>query len=114
MAVLTKTKYESDLGSIHPISVTGDRFLVVGTPPTGSVDSSIKAKISKSNKEYGLRPRGVMLEKVFGAEPDTFKKYTFLPVLTAAEWASATFAIGGTITIGGEVWIISSKIPEDY
>lgn len=108
------TKYEADNGDIHGITLSPDFEAVAGTAPTGTVSSPVKAKISKSNREYGLRPRGCRLSRIIGTAPDTFKKYTFLPVLTPSAFATATFAIGATITIGGVVWTIVSKEGEDY
>lgn len=114
MAARVSTKYESNDGEIHSIGLSADRAAVAGTAPTGAINNSIKAKISKTNGEYGLRPRGVVLTRTVGTAPDTFKKYAFLPVLTAAEYNSAAFAIGVEITIGLIVWTIVSKVPEDY
>lgn len=114
MAARTNTKYESDEGTIHPISLTANFATAAGTPPAGAVNSSIKAKVTKSNREAGLRPRGVRLFRTLGTAPDTFKRYAFLPVLTAAGLASATFAPGATITIGTVAWTVSTRVQEDY
>lgn len=114
MPAKTTTKYEANDGSIHALLLDPDRFAVAGTPPTGAIDSNIKAKISKGNREFGLRPRGVQLARVVGTAPDTFRKYAFLPVLTLTAFASATFAIGATITIDGTNWEVVAQVPEDY
>lgn len=114
MVAKTVTKYEADSGDIHGILLHPDKAAVAGSPPTGDVSSPIKAKISKTNKEYGIRPRGVRLARIIGTAPDTFKKYAFLPVLTSAAMGTPAFAIGATITIGGVAWIVVSHEGEDY
>lgn len=114
MAAKTTTKYEANDGSIHQLLLEPTRFAQAGTPPTGEIDSNIKAKVSKGDREFGLRPRGVRLARVVGTAPDTFRKYTFLPVLTLTAFASAAFNIGATITIDGTAWEVVGKVPEDY
>jgi len=114
MAVKSVVKYEANSGSIHSLLLSADRASEAGTEPSGNVNSKIKAQMSKTNKEFGLRPRGVRLARVIGTEPDTFKKYTFLPVLTPTEWNSATFQNGATITIGSTNWEVVAAVAEDY
>lgn len=114
MPALTRTKYEADDGTIHPIRFTADFAAKAGTPPTGAVNSDIKAKITKSNREYGLRPRRVGLARTVGTAPDTFSKTTFLPVLTPTAYASSAFAIDAKITIGTVEWTVISRQGEDY
>lgn len=114
MPAKVTTKYEADNGDIHGIILSPDFSAQAGTPPTGDVSSPIKAKVSKSNREFGIRPRGCRLSRIIGTAPDTFKKYAFLPVLTPAAFATAAFAIGATITIDGTDWTIAAKVGEDY
>lgn len=112
-AQVTKT-YQSNAGTNHLLSLTPDYAAAVGSDPTGGTPSKIKAKITKGNREFGIRPRGVRLSRTIGTAPDTFKKYAFLPVLTEADWNSATFADGATITVGAIDYVIVASIPEDY
>lgn len=114
MPAYTSTKYEADNGDIHGILLSPDKAAVAGTAPTGDTSSPVKVKVSKSNREFGIRPRGVRLSRIIGTAPDTFKKYAFLPVLTPADYATSAFAIGAEITIGGVVWVVASKEGEDY
>lgn len=114
MVAKVTTKYEADSGQVHGLIMEPTRLAVAGTVPTGAVSSPIKAQISKSNREFGLRPRGVRLAKIIGTAPDTFRKYSFLPVLLATEFNTAPFAIGATITIAGTDWTVVAKVPEDY
>ena len=114
MAILTSTSYESDSGDIHKITLSDERTTVAGTAPTGAINSDIKVKVSKGNKEFGIRPRMVQLSRVVGTGEDAARLYSNLPVLTPADFDSAAFAIGAEITIGGVIWTIISKSPEDY
>lgn len=114
MPARTRTRYEGDEGDIYAITLSPDYAAKAGAAPTGTVTSPIKAKVSKSSRAYGIRPRGVTLSRTVGTAPDTFTKTTFLPVLTPAAFNSATFALDASITIGTTVWTVVAKRPEDY
>jgi len=111
---MPRAKYEADGGQIHLLTMDADRLAVAGAEPTAASNSSIRAKISKSNREYGIRPRGVRLARTVGTAPDTFSKYAFLPVLTPTAFNGTGFTLGGTITIGTIEWQIIARISEDY
>ena len=106
------TKYEADNGQIHRIKIDDERFTHVGTPPSGTLDSKISVKLSKHRGGYGLKPRGVVLSRVLGTAPNTFKKFSFLPVLTVTAFATSAFDVGATITIGSTAWTVESKQDE--
>lgn len=108
------TKYESSEGSIHQIRMDSARIAVAGAAPSGAVNSPIKVKISKSNREFGIRPRGVQLRRPVnpGADDKIFR--SFLPVLTETAFNSNTFALDAQVTIGGVAWKIIGKVQEDY
>lgn len=114
MPAKTRTKYETNDAEIHAILMSPDFAAKAGTAPAGAVTSPIKVKISKSNRAYGIRPRGVTLARTVGTAPDTFTKSTFLPVLTPTAFNSATFALDAKITIGGTEWTVVGKRGEDY
>lgn len=114
MVARTRTKYQSDLGSIHRILLTPTFAAAAGAAPTGDVDNDIKPKVSKTNKEHGLRPRGVTLSLTLGTAPNTFVKYAFLPVLTETAYNSTAFSPEATVSIGGTDWTVVSRRPEDY
>jgi len=114
MPAMTRTKYESNDAEIYSIKLTPAFAEKAGTAPTGAVTSPIKVKVSKGNREYGIRPRGVTLARTVGTDPDTFVKTTFLPVLTLSAFSSATFALDAKITIDGTEWTVVSKRGEDY
>lgn len=114
MPARTRTKYESDDSEVYAILMSPDYAAKAGTAPTGAVTSPIKVKISKGNREYGLRPRGVTLARTIGTAPDTFTKTTFLPVLTQSAFSSAAFALDAKISIGSIEWTVVGKRGEDY
>jgi len=111
---MARAKYEADSGSIHLLTMNAERLAVAGAEPTTGTASSIKAKISKSNREYGIRPRGVRLARTIGTAPETFVKYAFLPVLTPVAFNGTGFTLGGSITIGTIVWEIIARLNEDF
>lgn len=111
---MARSKYEADSGQIHLLTMNADRLAVAGAPPAGDSNSSIRAKVSKSNREYGIRPRGVRLGRTVGTAPDTFTKYSFLPVLTPTAFNGTGFTLGGSITIGTIEWEIIARVAEDY
>lgn len=114
MAVYIRTKYEDDQGVIHPIRLSPEIAAEAGTEPTAAVGSNIKAKVSKGNREFGLRPRGRRLARLVGTGNDAFYKYSFLPLRSIADNAGTSYAIGETIEIGGVSWQIIEEIKEDY
>lgn len=112
-------KYESDKGSIHNMRLSKKKADVSNnTEPTGSVDSSIKPKISKSNREYGLRPRGVRLVREISATQgnDTVTKnvYAFLPILKKDTLDGTNFSEGKDVTYDGKTWKVLAQVQEDY
>jgi hypothetical protein len=113
MAVKVATKYEDDDLTVHRIVLSSAYSAVAGTAPTGAVTAKGTVKVTKSSREYGVRPRGVRLSRVIGTAPDQFKKYTFLPVLTVTGFAGSGFSPGSTITIGSTAWTVAKKIGED-
>ena len=108
------SRYLADNNDVHAIRLSPARLAVAGAPPAGAVTSEINVKVSKSNREYGIRPRGVVLSRPVAPGPDDKIFRSFLPVLTPTAFASATFAKGANLIVGGTTWIIISKQNEDY
>lgn len=108
--------YEADGGAIHSIRL--DDSLVaagVGNPaPAGPATSPINAKISKSKREFGIRPRIARLARTqtTGASPG--RKYRSLPVLTEDAWEGTAFQKGATVTLGTIAWRVIERWGEDY
>lgn len=111
---MASSKYEADNGTVHRIRISADRLAKAGTVPAGAIDSPISVKISKSNRETGLRPRGVRLTRPLNPTATDKIYYSFLPVLTAAGLEAAAFSIGATIQIGSTDWKVLAKVNEDY
>ena len=110
------TRYEADSGLIHPIKVQEEtltaNFGGANTPPAGETDTDISAKVSKGNREYGLRPRLITVR--FSAAPPTGYKAEQLyriPILTPARWAAVNKGTTGTYL--GTAAVVVSKSGED-
>lgn len=118
MPALVRTKYESDGLDVHAMRITPASSAAIDAPanePAGAVNSPIKVKISKGKREFGISPRGVTISKTFGVAPDTFQRTAFLPVLTAAAFASAAYALNAVITYKGIAgWLVVGRRSEDY
>lgn len=111
MTVLTLTKYEANGGTIHKIRLTSKTVAIAGDAPTGAVDSPIPAKVSKSDGEYGVRPRGIRITRVVGTGDTAFRKYAFVPVLTSETWDG--LSENASVTYAGAAWTIATKVQED-
>jgi len=70
--------------------------------------SSVFAKVSKTNREFGIRPRGVRLVSTAAGE----KSYRFLPCATQA--AVDGLVSAGTVSIGGTSYRVTAPVAEDY
>lgn len=114
MAAFTDTKYESDAGTIHSIRLTSGYATAAGAAPSGAVNSNIKVKVTKTGREFGIRPRRVSLSRTVGTGDTAFRKRATLPVLTKTVFDGTTMAPGQTVTIGANTWTIVSKQPEDF
>lgn len=115
MASFDQTKYEANNGDIYAIKLSFIDAAAAGSPPTGAVTQPHRVKVSKTNREVGIRPRGVRLVRQIAAGANDFLyKYKFLPVLTAAQWGTGGFAIDQTITLDTVEWTVKALVPEDY
>jgi len=110
----TRTKYESDQGTVHAIRLSAKKVLIAGTPPAAAVDSPIKVKVSKSNREFGIRPRGITIAKEVGTAPDLFQKYAFIPILTEAAFGATSNQLNQAVSYDGDNWQIISRAAEDF
>lgn len=112
--------YESDAGTVHPLRVDLDTEAgSTGNPVANTaVNSKIKAKVSKTNREFGLRPRGAMLRHDISFNSNgvdyVYSKYRFLPIFQKATYDGSAFNEGAQVISKGETWVVVSQIPEDY
>jgi len=111
---MARTRYEANSGDIHQIYMSAPRISAAGAAPAGSVSNDIIVKVSKKNREYGLRPRGVILTRTVGTAPNAFNKRTFLPVLTPTAYASSAFAPEAVVTINTVAWTVLRRQDEDF
>lgn len=115
MARMKNTKYKADGGTIHPIRVRQATFTTIqGTEPTGDVSSNVRAKISKSKREFGLRPRMVLIARTRGTGEDTFTEYATLPVLDPDDFNSSTggWVQGSNLSYKSQTWEIVARYPQ--
>jgi hypothetical protein len=106
--------YTANDGETHAIRLDAARATAGGFTAGGTATSDIKAKVSKSNREHGLRPRMVSLRKNDGTDEEPNYSYSRLPVATEAAFNGAGFARNATISIDGDSWTVVGKIQEDY
>lgn len=107
-----KYRYSSDTGLTHPIRLSSAVAAAQPTAPTagGPYDSLISAKVGRTNREIGLKPRQILLTRTAGAAPNVKTYYDRMPVCTAADLA--TLKAAGTVTINGVVWTVSGAAGE--
>lgn len=104
-------KYESDAGDIHPIRISSGYEAVAGAEPSGEINNDIKVKITKTNREHGLRPRYVVVSRTIGTGDNTFKRYARIAMLTEAAYDAFTVPV----TLNGLSYTdLVSKQPEDF
>lgn len=106
------SKYETDDSVIMLIRMTTEENAVAGTEPAGDVDLNAHAYASGSRQRFGVHARGLSLKRTVGTAPDTFNKYTFLALRSAADLAAPGNQVGQTVAIGLINWTVSSQIPE--
>jgi hypothetical protein len=111
---MARSKYQANDGSIHGIRMSAARLAKAGAAPSGDIDSPINVKVSKSNREIGLRPRGVRMTRPLNPSETDKIYYTFLPVLTATALAANGFNEGATVQVGSVDWKVLKRVEEDY
>jgi hypothetical protein len=116
MPALVRTKYESDSGQIHAIRLSPAVAQAAGNIPADAVNSNIRVKVSKGNREYGIRPRGVIIGLTVGVPPDTFVRTAFIPVLNSTQFNNGTaYALGASVAYKNNAdWEVLSRVREDY
>lgn len=110
---MPRAKYEADDGDIKPIRLSSETIAAAGAQPAGATTDPDYVKVSKGNREFGMRPRGVRLSRNIGTDEIPNMRYKFLPILTPAAFDTAAFAVGAEIAIGGNTWEVVAKVAED-
>jgi len=84
------SKYESDAGDIFRCRVQPETLAAniggVNAAPAGDVDQPVSAKVSGSNREIGMKCRGVYIRwtSTVPAGYDDEKATLFIPIMTPA------------------------------
>lgn len=107
MAVKDVYAYVADDGDVKRIRLSNE-FAEAGSfsATTGFTDPDF-VKVSKTNREFGLRPRGVRVRR----RGTNGLEYRFVPMATEAAQDAAVAA--GTLTIGANTWTVTSAVDED-
>lgn len=112
-----KTKYEADNGDIHPIRVQPETVALAkgGTTnaaPTGTITTdAIRAKVSRGNREYGLRPRYITVVYDTTA-PTGYKVGTYIRVPILKSTTFSAISQDDTVTYLGTSARVAGKFPE--
>ena len=99
-------QYVSNQGEGYRIRLDEDTAAAGGFSVEGSALQPF-AKVSKTNGEFGLRPRSLRVSIV----SNNRVLYRLLPFATQAALEAA--ADSGTISIGSDTWTVVSLVPED-
>jgi hypothetical protein len=113
--------YESDSGSFHAIRCQPETTLLtdgttVNDGGAGPIDSTQPAKITRSSREYGLKPRTITFEFDDGEAPTGYENraQVRLPVLTPAAYAAYTSVPRKQLTYLGGTGIVLNATNEDF
>lgn len=116
MPAMRKTKYKADNGEIHPIRMREATYTaVLGTIPDGETTNSNYVFVTKSKRRYGIGARHVVIGRTVGTAPDTYVKYSRLPVCDPTDWNAETGAwqVGNVVSYEGTNWEIVSRVNEN-
>lgn len=112
-----RSRYETDDGEIAPVRVQPETLAATvggqtNAAPPGPTTQSTSAKISRGNREFGLRPRYVTFAWNPGSAPDGYDERTLqkLPILTEAAYNAITN--GAPVAYLGGAGTVVSKTPE--
>ncbi len=98
--------YTADNGDTYRIRLDEDTAAAGGF--TGVADArDLFVKVSKSNREFGMRPRGIRASRV----SNNRVTYRLIPMATQSDLNSA--ASSQTITVGSATWTVVSVANED-
>lgn len=119
MAGIQRLKYQTDNDSIFNVLLDESAGIdtLIGTQPTGEYTENMTIRVSKNNKEVGIRPRQVLLVRKIGesaAEANcllqTGERYKKVPIPTKTRWDA--IVLQGLFTIGGTEYRVQKKIQE--
>lgn len=110
------TKYQSDTGDIHQITIQPEtsEATIGGTEnsaPTEAVDSLFAAEVNRGARAYGLRPRKIRV--AFTDTPPTgYRPYTSINLVVLQESVFTNAALEADVVFNGATGKLKGKIPE--
>jgi hypothetical protein len=119
MAGIQRLKYQTNNDSIFNVLLDDNTGIdtLIGTQPTADYTENMTIRVSKNNKEVGIRPRQVLLTRTIGGTaPDanclvqTGERYKRVPIPTKTRWDA--IALQSSFTIGGTEYKVQKKIQE--
>ncbi len=119
MPAIQRVKYATDSGSIFNVLLDESDGIdtLIGAPPTGDYTENMTVRVSKNNKEVGIKPRQVLLSRTIGS-PDTVTnclvqgadRYKRVPIPTIERWDE--IELQADFTIAGTAYKVQKKISE--
>ena len=104
--------YQANDGEIYKLKIDSSAVTAAGGS-AGSPTSQVFVKNSKGNREYGIRPRQIILADIeFTTGGRKASVYRYLPVTTEAAWNG--FDEDGSVSINGTTYSVVGKRDEDY
>lgn len=107
MAFETYT-YTDNRGDTKPIRLTPQTAAAGSFAIASSLDDEDFVKVSKGNREFGMRPRGVRARL---REAGGRVRYKFFPMPT--QTAQEAALVARQITYDGGTWTVTSPVAED-
>ncbi len=104
--------YTANDGDRKSVRLSAERATAGGFSE-GATDDDDSAKVSKTNREIGMRPRGVRLSRNLGSTDEPNMRYAFLPVATESALAGASYNKGASISIGSNSWTVTGRVGEN-
>lgn len=103
-------KYQTNAGDICKVRLSALTAVQSGTEPAGNPTTPFFAKLGKTNREFGIRPRYAVYALTIAAGTRTLKVYKKVVKLTDTAWLASP----ATATFSGDTYDLVSLVPEDY
>lgn len=119
MPAIQRLKYETNAGSIFNVLLDDSTGVdaVIGTAPTTEYTENMTIRVSKNNKEVGIRPRQVLMTRAIGTADTVTNclvqdgtRYKRLPIPTQSRWDQ--IELNAKFTIAGTEYTVAKKINE--
>lgn len=110
--------YFSDSNTRYLIRMSQEKINLFGNNSGvgQTATTPLRAKVSRSARGYGIRPRRITLNKVslvtVGNTQVTATRYAIIPVVRRQDFDSV--ALGSVVTYKGQQWTVVNKSGEDF